>query len=114
MSKLAFISRHTPTEEQVALAERKGYVLVHVGDRDAFSVQAREFKDYSGVVVVHPAAALRLLGECNVVGVFENENRAAEGQPPQFRAKALHLFAIDGSKQAAAGAAWEPMVLPRP
>lgn len=99
MKNMAFISRHAPTAEQVALAADQGFNLIHVGDADAFTVgnsfvyaaAARLDVRLEAVAVVHPAAALRLCLEF-VVGVFENANRAAPGQPPQFVAKALHVF----------------------
>jgi hypothetical protein len=99
MTALAFISRHAPTAEQVALAAEQGFTLHSVGDADAFTVgngfiheaAARLDITFEGVVVVHPAAALRLCSEF-LVGVFENANRAPEGAPPQFGAKALHVF----------------------
>jgi hypothetical protein len=43
-------------------------------------------------VVVHAAAALRLLQVGKSVGVFENSNRAEIGQPPQFDTTSLHIF----------------------
>jgi hypothetical protein len=46
---------------------------------------------FDGVIVVHPAAAMRL-SSAFAVGVFENANRAEPGQPPQFIAKALHVY----------------------
>lgn len=95
----AFISRHKPTAEQHALAAEKGITLIHVGDADAFTVDnsfvyenaARLDVPFGGVIVVHPAAALRLCSEF-LVGVYENANRAPEGAPPRFAAKALHLY----------------------
>lgn len=90
----AFVSRHIPTTEQHALAALKGITLEHVGDLDAFTITTADI--YSkiaaeGVIVVHPAAALRLSRHF-LVGVFENEMRAEEGKPPTFKAKALHMF----------------------
>ena len=94
MKKFAFISRHTPTDEQADLAQTQDVELVHVGDADAFSI-GPDFVDahgaFDGVAVVHPAAALRLAPSF-LVGVFENGNRAAEGEKPQFFAKALHIY----------------------
>lgn len=95
----AFITRHAPTPEQVALAEQQGITLHGVGDADAFTVgnsfihEAGNRLDvlFDGVVVVHPAAALRLCSEF-LVGVFENANRAPEGEKPQFAALALHVY----------------------
>lgn len=98
----AFISRHKPTQDQVRLAAEQGIVLHHIGDTDAFTVtpswvEANVPKrdtttiQFYGVIVVHPAAALQLC-KYYLIGVFENANRAPEGAPPQFSAKALHLY----------------------
>jgi hypothetical protein len=90
----AFITRHAPTNDQVRLAAEQGITLTPIGDADAFTVSAsfvRDAGDFEGVIVVHPAAALRLCGEF-LVGVFENANRAAEGEKPQFAAMALHVY----------------------
>jgi len=99
MSNMAFISRHAPTERQIELAAEQGFILHHVGDADAFAVgnsfihEAAAHLDvtFEAISVVHPAAALRLCSEF-LVGVFENANRAPAGQPPQFVAKALHVY----------------------
>jgi len=90
--KFAFIARHQPTPEQLQLAQQQDIELVTVGDRDAFTIDPAEFTEFAGVVVVHPAAALRCIATVDRVGIFENANRAAEGQPPQFAARKLHLF----------------------
>jgi len=91
----AFVSRHQPTPEQFALSREKGIDLVPVGDLDAFTVEVHHIlerlPEAEGVVVVHPAAAMRLSWYF-LVGVFENANRAPEGAPPSFQAVALHLF----------------------
>lgn len=92
--KFAFISRHIPTTEQQALAAEQGIDLVSIGDADAFTVTPGFVYDagaFEGVIVVHPAAAIRLCHEF-AVGVFENANRAEPGQPPLFVAKAMHLY----------------------
>lgn len=94
LHRFAFISRHTPTQVQFELAAQYHIELVHVGDTDAFTVTPEwvaEKGDFNGVVVVHPAAALRLVPHY-IVGVFENSNRAPEGAPPQFEAKRLELW----------------------
>lgn len=94
MIKLAFISRHEPTKSQHELAKDQGYALVHVGDADAFTVSAdfvHHAGPFEGVVVVHPAAALRLAPQF-LVGVFENANRAPVGEPPRFEAASFHVF----------------------
>jgi hypothetical protein len=94
MRAFAFISRHSPTPGQVALAEEQGITLEPIGDMDAFSVTPEKVAAhgaFEGVVVVHPAAALRL-AETFKVGVFENANRAPEGERPQFEAAALRVY----------------------
>lgn len=102
----AFISRHIPTDTQVQLAADAGVNLVHVGDADAFTVtpafvhgRERDACDsgfwFDGVVVVHPAAALRLANNF-LVGVFENANRAPEGAPVSFEAVSFHVFDLRG------------------
>ena len=94
MMKFAFISRHLPTSGQVDLAAAQGIELVHVGDADAFTVDREWVNDkgpFEGVIVVHPAAAMRLASEF-IIGVFENANRAPEGERPTFEAVALHLY----------------------
>ena len=94
MNNMAFVSRHAPTQEQASLAAGKNFNLVHVGDMDAFSVDASDIRakgEFTAVAVVHPAAAMRLASEY-VIGVFENSMRPVEGGAPTFEAKALHLY----------------------
>lgn len=94
MTPFAFISRHQPTEGQHALAAAQGIELTHIGDADAFTVGAGFIHNagpFEGVIVVHPAAALRLAPQF-LVGVFENANRAPVGQAPQFEAVSLHVY----------------------
>jgi len=96
MEQFAFLSRHQPTAEQIALAAARGIELVPIGDCDAFTV-APSFVDaagaFSGVVVVHPAAALRL-APTFIIGVFQAAARPAVGEAPPDapRFQALHLF----------------------
>jgi hypothetical protein len=115
-AQYAFISRHEPTLSQWQMAARKGIDLVWVGDLDGFTVtkqevidaydkKCEEYRDTSpngqdyaygwpevtGVVVVHAAAALRLAPHF-WVGVFENGNRAPEGEKPSFEPVALHFY----------------------
>ena len=92
--KMAFISRHVPTQRQYELAREQGFELLHIGDYDAFSVDSgfvHAAGPFEAVAVVHPAAALRLAPSF-FVGVFENANRAPEGAPPKFEAVALHVY----------------------
>lgn len=95
MAIFAFISRHEPTKRQHELAEEQGITLEWAGDMDAFSVTPFEVLGHCGpvpgVVVVHPAAAMRLKDEF-YVGVFENANRAEIGEKPQFEAVAFHVY----------------------
>ena len=99
MKYFAFISRHQPTPEQHALANEMGVELHSIGDADAFTVDESNVHDasihlgivFDDVVVVHPAAALRLVPHFDV-GIFENGQRPVVGGPPQFVAKAFHIF----------------------
>jgi hypothetical protein len=100
MKKLAFITRHTPTPAQYKLASEQGFELDFVGDRDAFSFNPEEFQDYDGVVVVHPWMALQATRWVNFIGVFENANRAPEGERPSFEAVALHVMEMPHSIEA--------------
>jgi len=90
--KMAFITRHAPTPSQSDLAKRAGYELIPVGDRDAFTADLADLAEFNAVACVHPALALRLARIVPIVGVFENANRAPEGEKPRFEALALHLY----------------------
>jgi len=96
MEQFAFLSRHQPTAEQIALAADANIELIPIGDCDAFAVSP-SFVDaagpFAGVVVVHPATALRLASTF-VIGVFQAAERPAVGEAPPDapRFKALHLF----------------------
>lgn len=99
MKNFAFVSRHQPTVGQLLIAAMGDVNLVPVGDRDAFSIDPAEFAQFDGVVVVHPAAAIKYFAAMTSVGVFANANRAREGQPPIFEAASLHIFtATEGSE----------------
>jgi hypothetical protein len=79
MKTFAFISRHTPTREQIELANRHGCILVAVGDRDGFRFDPSEFIDhYDGIVCVHAMMALRASHAGLMVGVFANAARSAD------------------------------------
>ena len=101
MKTMNFISRHVPTPDQVRLAADKGFDLVHVGDVDAFDTDAilEKFNDCEGTAfaVVHPALALDLASLADpdmpiTIGVFQNANRAPEGERPQFEAVSLKIW----------------------
>lgn len=104
--KMAFVSRHAPTSEQVKLAEKAGYQLINIGDLDAFDpdLDNRITKlivegGYRAVACVHPMIAMRVLSfgtgyaKARVqVAIFENGQRPAEGGKPTFFAKSLHII----------------------
>lgn len=91
MKKFAFISRHEPNADQKSLASKAGIEIVHVGDRDAFSLNMGDFSEFDGVVVVHAVAAMKALRHCPV-GIFNNVNRAPEGAKPQFGTDRLYIY----------------------
>jgi hypothetical protein len=93
MKKFAFVSRHQATPEQNEMALAEGIELVHIGDRDGFTVTKEDIGDFDGVVVVHGGMAMRLKDDY-IVGIFENELRPQEGGPASFKAKKLHLWEI--------------------
>jgi hypothetical protein len=95
MQRYAFISRHSPTKEQHHIANINGIELVPVGDADGFNRAAiRSIAiQHDGVVVVHAGAACAALSAGFPVGIFENANRAPEGEKPTFTPVALHIYA---------------------
>lgn len=108
MIDCAFISRHSPTSEQIEMARSRGFHLIPIGDHDAFDASlpekcwiweeaTPEFPEGRSVMcdavcVVHPAAALSLSRAGRTVLIFENGNRAPEGEKPQFFPKKLHVY----------------------
>lgn len=91
MKKYAMVSRHQPTPEQITLAAGQGIEIVHVGDRDAWTMDTAEFSGFDGVIVVHPWAAMTCLTAGMEVGIFNNVNRAPVGQKPDFFATELRV-----------------------
>lgn len=95
MKKLAFISRHVPTQAQIDLALVQGYEIVHVGDRDAFNISIWDSPisrgEFPAVAVVHPQLAMNFLRWGFEVAVFENANRAPEGEKPSFEAVGMYI-----------------------
>lgn len=102
---MLFISRHTPTEQQIALAKAEGFDLLHEGDVDAFDVDAVTqivnralTRQIYAFAVVHPALALNLVAELRHqdepahLGVFENASRPPEGGAPSFVPVCLHIW----------------------
>ena len=99
MTNFVFISRHAPTEAQCQLASKAGVVLHHFGDIDAFDDLASHNKlhgykreGFAGIVCVHPVIALLAYQAGLVVGVFQNINRAAAGDPLRFECGMFKLF----------------------
>lgn len=102
---IVFISRHVPTAEQHALAEKVGMKLFHVPDVDAFNKAecssamknwlANGFRHFC---VVNPALAMRVASWADsnglTVWVFENGSRPVEGGKPSFFAKTLHRWQV--------------------
>jgi hypothetical protein len=90
-----FISRHEPTLEQEYMLKGIGINITHMGDVDAFhgdlifSIDGRQM---DGVIVVHPVLAMRYRKAGITVGVFENINRAKEGDKPSFGVGGVMLF----------------------
>jgi hypothetical protein len=100
---LQVIGRHDLTPEQGELATMAGLTIKSVGDIDAFTGDGCPFLEgHHYVAVAHAAMALRLTAENAVgskeitIGVFENANRAKEGERPTFEAVALHLYTPQG------------------
>jgi len=98
MQTFAFISRHAPTAEQIALAAEKDINITHIGDADAFTISSGWIDEqgaFDGIIVVHPAAALRLASTF-LIGVFENGCRPGPDSKPQFFASSFHIFDLRG------------------
>jgi regulator of RNase E activity RraA len=91
MKTFAFVSRHRPTQEQIEMALAQDIELVHIGDKEGFTVTKDDIGDCDGVVVVHGGMAMRLKDDY-AIGIFENEMRPQEGAAPQFKAKQLHIW----------------------
>lgn len=100
---ILFISRHTPTADQIKLAHSQFTAISHVGDMDAFAgvsdienalqtLVKRELAQVSSVCAVHPRIAAIAQRMGFKLAFFENENRAPEGAKPTFHAKALHFL----------------------
>lgn len=94
MQKVAFISRHVPSPEQVEYFARHNYELVHVGDANGFDIEVlRELTaPYLSACVVHAGAAANLLTLRKRVFVCENVNRAPAGEPPQFKLAKVYAW----------------------
>lgn len=102
MKRIAFISRHAPTVEQIELAHSLGYEIVHVGDVDAFepgflSVVKDKIAGFDAVAAVHPNILLtQAFGHYGEQGipcwVFENGSRPVEGGKPEFFCKGVIVW----------------------
>ena len=92
--KFAFISRHEITDRQQSMAAEQDVEIIPIGDVDAFEVTPDLVKaagEFDGVVVVHPAAAMRLASTYKI-GVFENRLRVKSGLPVIFEEKSFHIY----------------------
>lgn len=91
----AMISRHAPSQEQIEMAAAQNIEIDYIGDRDAFTVCLDDVQTgpvpYRGVIVVHPAMAMRLASHF-MIGVFENANRAPIGEKPDFKPTRLEVY----------------------
>lgn len=100
-----FVSRHEPTIDQHRLVQGN---LVKIADINAFDksavnelVRKASENNIDGLIVVNPAIALNIAAvafereEFTTIGVFENANRAPEGQKPTFEALALHWWSVE-------------------
>lgn len=107
MKKIAFITRHTPNAEQKEICAKRGAELVAVGDIDGFDIEAVKVLFRTTVssgcrdfAVVNPAVALNLAKHADEIGiriwVFENANRAPEGETPAFFTKSVSVWEIFG------------------
>ena len=96
--RFAFITHHKPTARQIELAAEKDIELVPVGVTNNFTLDAEmldQLGGFDGVVVHHPAAALRLSLDFPI-GVFEDVNKAGLDEQPRFESKALHIYDLAG------------------
>ena len=96
----AFISKYPPTPSQIEMASRYGITLDYVGDRNAFHFSPTEYSKFDGVIVSHPAMALRLLDCKRTIGVFENVLGPEDPGTPNHKvwvAKRLHIYKATGT-----------------
>lgn len=91
MAPVYFISRHQMTESQRKIVSRYWGEVIHVGDADGFTEDFSKYVD-GLIVVVHPAAAIRAVAMGCTVGIFNNVNRAPEGERPSFETTEMHVF----------------------
>ena len=103
---MAFISRHEPSSDQLALAADMGYELVHIGDVDGFNTSIEDIHEKLISVigetkadlcetycVVHAGLAAFLSWQGYSVAVFENKIRIDFGAPAEYHPVKLHVFA---------------------
>jgi hypothetical protein len=97
MKRLAFISRHAPTQEQTDLAATLGYEIIHVGDVDAFSGELHTSiltvsASADAIAGVHPNIVMMAAALNIPCWVFENASRPVEGGKPQFFCKGVMVW----------------------
>jgi hypothetical protein len=96
LTVMHFVSRHAPSAKQVKLAEMAGYRLVDAGDLDAFAedmpakLELMASYEECAIACVHPLI-MAVACQLGKVGVFENANRAPEGEKPSFEAVSLRM-----------------------
>ena len=94
MYTFAFIGRQGPTDSQIKLAKEKNIELIYIGDHNPFKVDIyciQRKGDFHGVVVSHPAAAMRLSSYLPV-GVFEHKFKLSMYERPNFEAISFHVY----------------------
>ena len=107
--KIAFISRHEPTEAQAELVDVFDGQLVAVGDVDGFDAAAvaalvnkcrmdgiAAFAVVNAAVALNVAAAMEDVSEAADVFVFRNTARPVVGGKPEFVTDAVHRWTVGG------------------
>ena len=94
MHKCAFVSRHQPNSDQIKLATKAGFILVPVGDVDAFDDLAifAAIQPYHAVCGVHPLVAIEACAHKKTWLQFNNVKRSAEGEPVEFGCSLLRVI----------------------
>lgn len=92
--KFAIISQQDITDKQRELAAEQNVEIIKIADIDVFSITPEfivAIGSFDGVIVVHPAAAMRLASVYKI-GVFENRLRIEQGHPIIFEEKSFHIY----------------------
>jgi dephospho-CoA kinase len=105
--KIAFITRHQPTDKQKQIVAAFGAEIITVGDVNGFdrnAVKEIVFNQINNGIrdfaVVNPAVALNIATFADEIGIniwiFENINRAKEGEKPTFDTTNVRKWTIFG------------------